>query len=65
MDWGLQIANEKNALCLVESTQVAKKLYKTGGFLIERDYHLDAGEKFADRPKDRPIFVVRPRPGAH
>jgi len=46
---------------MVESTEVAQRLYETGGFVVERDYYLDAGERFADRPKDHILFMVRPR----
>ena len=50
-----------NIQCIVEATLAGQKLYQKGGFTVERDFYLDAGEKYADRPKDHLLFMVRPR----
>ncbi|KAF1979427.1 hypothetical protein BU23DRAFT_643107 [Bimuria novae-zelandiae CBS 107.79] len=48
----LQTADDLHALCTVDATPVGKKLYLRGGFVVQRDFYVDAGEKYADRPKD-------------
>lgn len=50
--------------CILESTLVARKLYESRGFKVERDFFVDAGQRFADRPKDHILFMIRARSGA-
>ncbi|PVH94100.1 hypothetical protein DM02DRAFT_694119 [Periconia macrospinosa] len=62
MDWGLDLADKMQALCILEGTLPGKRLYLKGGFIVQRDFYLDAGEEFAGRPRDHVVFMVRPRP---
>ncbi|KAF2441393.1 hypothetical protein P171DRAFT_446289 [Karstenula rhodostoma CBS 690.94] len=63
LDWVLQIADEMKALCTLEGTLTGQNLYRKGGFAVEQDIIIDAGEEYADRPKDHVLFMVRPRGG--
>ena len=49
--------------CTVEATKAGMLLYKECGFRVEHEFDLDAGEQYADRPKDHLWFMVRPRSG--
>ncbi|KAL5114925.1 hypothetical protein ACEQ8H_007172 [Pleosporales sp. CAS-2024a] len=61
LDWGLKMADEKNALCILEGTQIGSKLYRKGGFTTEQEIVIDAGPEYAHKPKDHVFFMMRPR----
>jgi hypothetical protein len=52
-----------NIQCTLEGTLIGQNLYRKGGFAVEQDIIIDAGEEYADRSKDHVLFMVRPRGG--
>jgi len=59
MKWGMDLADEIDALCTVESTPEGQNLYKKFDFTVQHDVVLDVPEKFASRPKQRLLMMLR------
>jgi len=59
MKWGLKIADEIDAECIVESTEQGRRLYEHFGFVVQHDVTLEVPTKFSERPKQRLLMMYR------
>lgn len=59
--WGIDKADELGFETIVESSVFGRGLYEKNGFVFQKDVTLPQPQKWADRPKCRYAWLVRPR----
>lgn len=64
VEWGSRIADELNAICIVESSGMAQRLYERAGYVVEELTYVLDNERFKESDRDDTLihrFMVRPR----
>lgn len=61
VEWGINKADELGFDAIVESSVFGKGLYEKNGFEFKKDVTLPLPDKWADRPKSRYAWLVRPK----
>lgn len=61
MEWGTRLADEINALSVIEATLAGRWLYEKSGFAVKHHYAVQGSGELDRGVAERLFFMVRPR----
>lgn len=56
VEWGSRIADDMNAICIVEASGMAQRLYERAGYAVEELTYVKDDERFRGRGLDPSIY---------